>query len=176
VVAGNELVAMGVALFAFVADRPWHSAFLSLYDGGGLVLSWLKRKYLFESSLTPPQSLSALLTVPKPTYVAVRDVATASPWYVEKFGLRKLSSAEQLQPDGIALQFDASSNPVILLPKDPTVFRSAPVFFTRKVDKVRARLIARGICADLVQQDGQGTNYFELLDGEGNAIEVSEEP
>ena len=119
----------GVALFAFVADRPWHSAFLSLYDGGGLVLSWLKRKYLFESSLTPPQSLSALLTVPKPTYVAARDVATASPWYVEKFGLRKLSSAEQLQPDGIALQFDASSNPVILLPKDPR-FSAVLLYFS----------------------------------------------
>jgi hypothetical protein len=69
------------------------------------------------------------LTVPKPTYVAARDVATASPWYVEKFGLRKLSSAEQLQPDGIALQFDASSNPVILLPKDPR-FSAVLLYFS----------------------------------------------
>jgi catechol 2,3-dioxygenase-like lactoylglutathione lyase family enzyme len=104
----------------------------------------------------------------------VRHVATASTWYDEKFGLRKL--AEQARPDGVALQFDEAADPVILIPRDPAIFRRAPVFFTRKVGKVRSRLIANGVSVSPVQQDRQGTKFFEVLDGEGNPIEVSEQP
>jgi hypothetical protein len=95
---------------------------------------------------------------------------------MEKFGLRKLAVEEQARPDGIALQFDADTNPVILIPKNPVVFQPAPVFFTRNVAKVRNRLIANGVSAGPVQQDRQGTEFFDLLDAEGNTLEVSKEP
>ena len=150
--------------------------FFGLLGEPSLLLGWLKRRYLFESNVKPTQSLASLMTVPQPMYVAVRDVATASSWYAQKFGLRKLAATEQARPDGIALQFDESTNPVILIPKDPVVYRPVPVFFARKVGKVRDQLIAEGISAGPVQQDRQGTRFFELLDGEGNTLEVSEQP
>jgi hypothetical protein len=166
----------GAAGIGVLVDHPLRFALISAYGGIGLVLGWLKRRYLFESSMKPSRSLASLLTIPQPTYVAVRDVSTAFPWYTEKFGLRKLSPTEETRSDGVTLQFNESTHPVILIPKDPSVSRSAPVFFARNVEKVRNRLIADGVSAGPVHQDRQGTNFFELLDGEGNTLEVSERP
>jgi hypothetical protein len=166
----------GAGTIGFFADSPWRSAVWSLYAGLSLLLGWVKRRYLFESNVKPRRSLASLLTVPQTTYIEVKDVSTASGWYAEKFGLRKLTAAEQARPDGVTLQFDESTNAVILIPKDPVNYRAAPVFFTRKVEKVRERLIANGVNAGPVQKDRQGTNFFELLDGEGNTLEVSEKP
>lgn len=117
-----------------------------------------------------------MIIVQQTTYVAVKDVATASPWYAEKFGLRKLADSEQPRPDGVAFQFDEKSKPVILVPKDPMRWRPAPVLFARKVSEARERLIANGVNTGPVQQDRQGTNFFELFDSEGNTLEVSERP
>lgn len=166
----------GAGTIGFFADVPWRSAVWSLYTGFGLLLGWVKRRYLFETNVKPKQSLASLLTVPQTTYVEVRDVMTASGWYADKFGLRKLAATEQPRPDGIALQFDESTDALILIPKDPVNSRPAPVFFTRKVGRVRERLIANGVSAGPVQKDRQGTTFFELLDGEGNTLEVSEKP
>ena len=165
-----------ISAILFLADRPWGSALISGYAGIVLVLGWVKRSYLFESRIKPSNSLVSLLAVSQPTYVAVRDIANAAPWYAEKFGLRKLAAAEQAQSDGATLQFNENTHPVILILKDPVAPRPAPVFFTHKVGKVRDALIARGVNAGPVQQDRQGTRFFELLDGEGNTIEVSERP
>jgi hypothetical protein len=164
----------GAGTIANISNRRWKDALYFIYFGMSLVLGWLKSRYFFEDNAKPTYSLRSLLTVPQPTYVMVRDVAASSSWYSEKFGLRKL--AEQPRPDGIALQFDEAADPVILVPKDPAVFRRAPVFFTRKVGKVRNRLIANGVNVSPVQKDRQGTSFFEILDSEGNTLEVSEQP
>jgi hypothetical protein len=37
-------------------------------------------------------------------------------------------------------------------------------------------LTANGVSAGPVQQDRQGTSFFDFLDSEGNTIEVSERP
>jgi catechol 2,3-dioxygenase-like lactoylglutathione lyase family enzyme len=169
-------VLYGAAVLGFFLDGPWQSVFFAAYWAAGLLLAWLKRRYLFESNRKPTQSLASVMAVPQPTYVAVRDVAAASSWYAEKFGLRKLAATEQARPDGIALQFDERTHPVILIPKDPKVSGPVPVFFTRQVGKVRDRLSAKGVSTGPVQQDRQGTSFFELLDGEGNTLEVSEQP
>jgi hypothetical protein len=156
--------------------RPWRAAVQAGYLGTTLVLAWVKRSYLFESKVKPLRSLASLLTVPLPTYIAVRSVTGASPWYTEKFGLRKLAATEQPSEYFVALQFNEKTHPVILVPKDPVYPRPAPVFFTRKVEKVRDKLIVRGVSAGPIQEDRQGTRFFELLDGEGNTVEVSERP
>jgi len=168
----------GLASLPFFEDvsRPWRFAAFAGSTGTTLLLAWVKRSYLFESKIKPSRSLARLLTVSQPTYIAVRDVANASPWYAEKFGLRKLAATEQASRDGIALQFDEKTHPVILIPKNPLYPRPAPVFFSHKVEKVRDKLIANGVNAGPVQRDRQGTSFFELLDGEGNTVEVSEWP
>ena len=169
----------GLTAFPLVMEglpRSWRIAVFAAYAGATMVLGWVKRRYLFESNVKPPRSLASLLTVPQPTYVAVRDVAGAAPWYAEKFGLRKLAATEQPRKDGIRLQFNENTHPVILAPKDPVVARPTPMFFTRKLDRVRDALTANGVSAGPIQQDRQGTHFFELLDCEGNPLEISERP
>jgi hypothetical protein len=48
--------------------------------------------------------------------------------------------------------------------------------YTSNIKKAKELLSARGVSAGEIQQDAQGTHYFELRDLEGNAIEVTEEP
>lgn len=169
------LLLFGINILGVALDRRWRFASIAAYFGATLVYGRLKGRYLFESHLKATRS--SRLTVTKPTYVAVRYVAIASPWYSEQFGLRKLAASEQAWPDGIALQFNESTGPVVLIPKDnPTVFRPSPIFFTRKVGTVRDQLIAKGVSAGPVQQDRQGTVFFEILDAEGNTIEISAQP
>ena len=117
----------GLASFPMAMEglpRSWRIAVVAAYAGTTMVLGWVKRSYLFESKVKPPRSLAPLLTVPQPTYVAVRDLAAAAPWYAEKFGLRKLAATEQTRKDGVRLQFNEKTHPVILVPKDPVVARA----------------------------------------------------
>lgn len=48
--------------------------------------------------------------------------------------------------------------------------------FSSNLKKAREHLLSRGVMASEVQQDSQGTHFFEVRDIEGNAIEISEEP
>jgi hypothetical protein len=172
-------VLWGLTAFPLLLEdipRPWRIAVFAAYAGATTVLAWVKRSYLFESKVKPSGSFAGLLTMSQGTRIAVRDVAGSAQWYAEKFGLRKLAATEQTSKYGVALQFDEKTPPVILVPKDPVATRPAPVFFTRKVEKVRNKLIVRGVSAGPIQQDRQGTRFFELLDGEGNTVEVSEKP
>jgi hypothetical protein len=47
---------------------------------------------------------------------------------------------------------------------------------TGNAQKAREWLIARGVSADAIRSDRQGTRYFEIRDLENNAIEIFEEP
>lgn len=157
-------------------EQPWSSLAEIAYVSSGFLLAWLQRRYLFESRVRPSRSLASVLTIPQPTYVGVRDVATASVWYAEKFGLRKLAPTEELRPDGVTLQFGADSHPLVLVRKDPAQPRPAPVFFTRSAKKAHKRLVEDGLSAGPIQRDRQGTSFFEVQDSEGNPFEVSEKP
>jgi len=159
-----------------ILERSWANLFGMAYVSSGILLGWLHKRYLFESRVRPSRSLAAVLTVPQPTYMGVRDVAGAAAWYTEKFGLRKRTPTEELRPDGVTLQFGPETHPLVLVPKDPTKPRPVPVFFTRSVKKARKRLVEDGFSAGPLQQDRQGTSFFEVLDGEGNSLEVSERP
>jgi len=169
-------VLWGVAVVGIFSERPWRFLFFSAYAGISLVLGWIVKKQLFVSDVKPTQSLASVLTVPTTTYVAVRDVSTAAPWYTEKLGLRRLAPTEEIRPDGIGLQFNANTCPVFLVPQDPAISRPIPVFFTRKIVEARSRLVAEGISAGPLQLDRQGTKFFDLVDSEGNTLEVCEEP
>lgn len=158
------------------ASLNWKWPLTSAYFAAALVLGWLQRQYLFESRIRPRRSLASVLTIPEPTYMGVRDVATTSLWYAEKFGLRKRTPTEELRPDGVTLQFSADTHPLILVRKDPVELRPAPVFFTRSVKRARKRIMEDGLNAGPVQQDRQGTSFFEVQDNEGNVLEVSERP
>jgi len=167
-------VLYGTAVIGVIANRHWRFAIFSAYSGIALVYSWVKGRYFFASNVKPSRSLASVLVVPEPMYVGVRDVATTSRWYTEKLGLRKLSPADDIGPDAVALQFEPGKYPVILVPPDPITSRPVPVFFARNIVKARKRLIADGVSAGQLQQDRQGTKFFELLDGEGNTVEVCE--
>lgn len=173
------LIAPGWALwaagfFGVIRNRRWQFALFSGYFATGLVLGWINKRYLFVSSVKPTRSMASVLTVPQATYISVGDVSTASPWYIEKFGLRELSPTEEIGPGDVALKFNESTYPVVLIPRDPAKSRSVPVFLTRNIVKARSRIIAVGINTGPLQRDRQGTQFFELLDGEGNTLEVCE--
>ncbi len=162
----------GLGIIGDVTMRPWREVIFPIYTGLTLVLAWIKRRYLFKSDAKPSRSLASILKVPEPTYIAVKNVSATAPWYIEKFGLRELAPSDETRPDGVTLQFKADSSPIILVPKDPAIHRPLPVFFTRNVEKARERLMAEGISVGLIQQDYQGARHFELLDNEGNRLEV----
>ncbi len=164
----------GANLIGEVTERPWRLISLVAYSALTLVLAWINRRYLFESNQKPARSLASVLSVPQPTYVAVKDVSATSPWYIEKFGLRKLAATEETRPDGVTLQFTAESSPIILVPRDPASPQKTPIFFTRSIGKARDRLMSQGVSVGVVQRDRQGTSFFELFDNEGNQLEVCE--
>jgi hypothetical protein len=50
------------------------------------------------------------------------------------------------------------------------------MLYTSKLKKAREFLISCGVNVGEIQQDRQGTHYFEMRDPEGNVVEISEEP
>ena len=166
----------GLGLIAEVGESRWRTVIGSTYGALGMILAWINRRYLFESTKKPSRSLSSVLSLPKATYMAVKDVSATSPWYIEKFGLRKVAQTDETRPDGVTLQFKPETFPFILVPKDPAIFRPAPIFFTRNVEKAREKLMSEGVCVGEVKRDRQDTKFFEFTDNEGNTLEVCERP
>jgi hypothetical protein len=175
-IAGACWLLWGLGSIPFLENKRWGTAAMTCYAGMTLLLGWIKRSYLFGSDPKPSGSLASLLTISLPTSIAADNPNILYQWYAEKLGLRKLADSEQPRSDGVALQFDEKSNTVTLVRRDPVAPRPAPVFFSRKLRKVRELLISRGVSAGPIQQDRQGTRFFELLDGEGNPLEISERP
>ena len=50
------------------------------------------------------------------------------------------------------------------------------MLFTTNIKKAKDFLNSRGAGLGEIEQDAQGTHYFEIRDPEENVIEVSEEP
>lgn len=108
-------------------------------------------------------------------YIGVGDIAAACAWYAEKLGLRKVDIEMDDGEGCVALGFEKDQAAVVLGPPAPTD-EFTPMLYTSKVQKAREFLDARGVNVGEIQQDRQGTHYFEMRDLEGNVIEVSEEP
>ena len=109
--------------------------------------------------------------------IPVRNMEAAATWYIEKLGLRKID-VEMDETEGCqALGFSKEEWAVTLVPPGGENREElTPRFYTSNVKKSRQLLLSRDISAAGIQQDGQGTHYFEFQDLEGNKIEVCEEP
>jgi predicted enzyme related to lactoylglutathione lyase len=152
-----------------------YAAFYSIWGAG----IFIERRYKFETLRTPgarwyAPAKSAGFSIPTTVRIVVHNVDSVSPWYVEKLGLRKL--AENPWGEAVATyQFKEDGNSVILATKKGFGTDKTPIFFTRKIDKMKRVLTARGVSAGPIECDRQGTRYFEIHDPEGNMIEVVEE-
>jgi predicted enzyme related to lactoylglutathione lyase len=124
--------------------------------------------------------LMSLLRIADSLYVPVRDLAGAAAWYMAKLGLRQvpLGKVDELDDsNAVGLSFSSEGPPEVLLgPVDVPKDESTPMFYTSHIRKAWESLNAKGISVTGIEQDRQGTRYFEFRDCEGNAIEVSEEP
>ena len=116
-----------------------------------------------------------LLTIADSFYIGVLDIGPATSWYIEKLGLQKVP-AEMDDPEGcVALGFSNEDQTCAVLgpPGKPTD-GTTPILYASNILKAREVLGSRGVIVGEVQEDRQGTHYFEMRDLEGNFIEVSE--
>jgi hypothetical protein len=119
----------------------------------------------------------SLLRVADSFYVGVRDVAAASAWYIEKLGLKKITVELDEGEGCIALAFPKElPTPIVLGPSRAVTDGTTPMLYAGNVNKGREWLSSRGVNVGAVQEDRQGTHYFEMRDLEDNVIEISEEP
>lgn len=108
-------------------------------------------------------------------YIPVRDLASATAWYIEKFGLREIE-IEMDNPEGcIALGFGKDEYAFTLGPPGGSSGELTPRLSASNLKKAHALLASRGVSPGEIQQDRQGTHFFNLRDLEGNEIEVCQE-
>lgn len=144
--------------------------------------SWIRRREMFETVRSPKakwfsRSKSAEFSVPAPSLrILVRDIGSVSPWYEEKLGLRKLAQTPSAEPSSATFRFKADGHSVILTTRSGFQTGKTPILFSKKIDRIKRVLVARGVEAGPMEQDRQGTHYFQIHDPEGNVIEVVEEP
>jgi len=126
-------------------------------------------------SLNPAMSL---LSIADSFYIGVLDVGSATSWYIEKLGLQKVP-AEIDDPEGcVALGFSKKDRTCIAVlgPRGKPTDGTTPILYASNIRKAWEVLGSRGANVGEIQEDQQGTHYFEMPDLEGNVIEVSEEP
>jgi hypothetical protein len=119
-----------------------------------------------------------LLTIADSFYIGVLNVESATSWYIEKLGLKKVP-AEMDDPEGcVALGFSKNDQTsiAVLGPQGKPTDGTKPMLYASNIKKAREIVGSRGVNVGEIQQDQQGTHYFEMRDLEGNVIEVSEEP
>jgi hypothetical protein len=109
-------------------------------------------------------------------YIGVADVVSCSAWYIEKLGLRKVKVELDNGEDCIALGFDKDDCAICLGPRSDSAEELSPRLYCSSAKKAREFLASRAVTVSEIQQDSQGTHYFEMRDMEGNRIEICEEP
>ena len=142
---------------------------------------WIKRRYTFETLRGQgakwylPRS-GAEFSIPVSTRIWVQDVNSVLPWYVAKLGLRKLAENAGGEVGVATLRFKEDGSSIILTKRGDFRTGKTPIFFTKKIGKMRDVMAARGVNVGMIEHDRQGTRYFQIRDPEGNEIEVVEEP
>ena len=110
-------------------------------------------------------------------YMPVADLAAATAWYREKFGVKQLNIELDDGEDCVALGFDDESCLFVLGPQGESSGELTARLFTSNLNKSRDYLLSQGVdLSGEIQQDAQGTRFFQIRDVEGNPIEISEEP
>ena len=106
--------------------------------------------------------------------ICVRDINSVSPWYTSKLGLRKLAENPHGESGTASYSFKDDGNEVVLTTKTGFGTHATPMLFTKKINKMKDVLTARGVETGPIESDASGTRYFEMCDPEGNVIEVVE--
>lgn len=119
----------------------------------------------------------SLLAIADSFYIGVLDLTAAATWYIEKLGLQKVPVKMDDAEGCVALGFSKKDQAAIALgPRSKPQDGMTPMLYASNVKQARDFLSSRGVNVGDIQQDRQGTHYFEMRDLEGNLIEVSEEP
>ncbi|MFI5111783.1 MAG: VOC family protein [Terriglobales bacterium] len=110
-------------------------------------------------------------------YVPARDLDAAAKWYAQVFGCESAESSDDSGERTLTLQFSEEDTGLMLCPSATSPANDLPpIIYTSKAAKANDLLVKRGVMVGPVQQDAQGTNFFEVRDCDGNLLEVSEEP
>ena len=107
----------------------------------------------------------------------MRDLDAAARWYAQTFGCRFSETQDDDGQRNINLYFDEEDiEGFLLAPLTYPPNDLPPIIFTSNAVKANDQLSRKNIIAYPVQQDEQGTKFFEIRDCDGNALEISEEP
>jgi hypothetical protein len=118
----------------------------------------------------------ALLSSAGANYIPVRNLQSATAWYIEKFALRRIEIERDDSEGCVALGFTKDEYAFTLGPLGKSSGELSPMLCASNLKKAHALLLSRGIPAGEIQQDRQGTHYFTVRDLEDNEIEIYEEP
>jgi len=119
----------------------------------------------------------SLLTIADSFYIGVLDLSAATAWYIEKLGLQNVPVEMDDGEGCVALGFSKKDETAIYLgPRGKPTDGTTPMLYASNVKKAREVVGSRGVNVGDIQEDRQGTHYFQMRDLEGNLIEVSEEP
>jgi len=144
-------------------------------------VTWIQRRYMFETlrgasaKWYAPWS-SVRFSIPHNARVFVRDIDSVTPWYTDKLGLRSGVEGQQREAGVATYKFKEDGKAITLTTKPRFGTETPLILFTKRIGKMKSLLSGRGVDVGPIEQDRQGTRYFELHDPEGNAIEVVEEP
>lgn len=117
----------------------------------------------------------SLFTPVGTNYIPVLDLAASASWYANIFALRQRPTQFDDGQTGIELS-QSEELFFVLGPRDAPGNDETPMLYTSHVEKARKFLLSRAVNLGDVQQDRQGTHFFEMRDLEGNVIEICQEP
>ena len=105
----------------------------------------------------------SLLSIADSFYIGVLDLTAANAWYIEKLGLQKVP-VEMDDADGCgALGSSKKDQTAITLgPRGKPTDEATPMLYASDVKKAREVLSSRAVNVGDIQQDRQGTRYFEM--------------
>lgn len=152
------------------------AVFYSCWTGA----TWIRQRYVFETLRGPsgkwyiPWS-AARFSIPENVRIAIRDMDYVAPWYADKLGLRRAAGASPAESGTATYKFNPDGKSIVLTTKTNYTTDRPLILFTKKIGRMRGILSERGVNVGPIEQDRQGTGYFEIHDPEGNAIEVVEE-
>jgi hypothetical protein len=109
-------------------------------------------------------------------YIPVTNLEAAAAWCKEKFDVKRVKVPLDDGEGCVPLGFADDQCLFVLGPRGKSSGEFTARLFTRKLEKSREYLLSRGVFVGEVEQDGEGTHFFEARDLEGNLIEISEEP
>jgi predicted enzyme related to lactoylglutathione lyase len=149
----------------------------TLYAAAG----WLRHRYQFEIMDAPRGRwylpwTRAEFSVPDDTHILVRNPESVALWYAGKLGLSKAAERESYDPASVKFKFKEDGKSVVLTTRSGFRTDKTPIFFTKKIERMRRIMLERGVDVPSIAKDRQGISYFQIHDPEGNEIEIVQEP